>query len=70
MHSTLYSFFVFARVFSKFKDAVRLIPATIRPDTVLDRNSARDLFPGIQSIYGYVKVGDSRSLPSLATAFA
>ena len=45
-----------SRVFSKFKEAIRLIPANIQRDTELDVNSARDIFPSIQPIYRYVKV--------------
>ncbi|CAF1022731.1 unnamed protein product [Rotaria sp. Silwood1] len=43
------------KVFSKFKEAIRLVPETIKRDTPLDANSARAIFPAIQPIYRYVK---------------
>ncbi|CAF2351851.1 unnamed protein product [Rotaria sp. Silwood2] len=43
------------KVFSKFKEAIRLIPETIKRDTSLDANSAQALFPAIQPIHRYVK---------------
>lgn len=46
----------FNRVFSKFKESIRLIPANIQRETTLDANSARDIFPALQPIYRYVKV--------------
>lgn len=49
-------FFLLCRVFSKFKEAIRLIPANIQRETALDASSARDIFPAIQPIYRYVKV--------------
>ena len=49
--------FVFPRAFSKFKETLRLIPATIQSETALDENSAREIFPSIQPIYRYIKVG-------------
>ncbi len=45
-----------SRTFSKFKEAIRLLPANIQRETPLDGNSARDVFPAIQPIYRYVKV--------------
>jgi len=48
--------FLSSRVFSKFKEAIRLIPTSIQRETALDNNTARDIFPSIQPIYRYVKV--------------
>ncbi|CAM4889254.1 unnamed protein product [Rotaria socialis] len=43
------------KAFPKFKEALRLIPANIKCDSLLDATSARDLFPAIQPIYRYLK---------------
>ncbi|CAF0812715.1 unnamed protein product [Rotaria sordida] len=43
------------KVFLKFKEAIRLIPANIQRHTPLDGSSARAIFPAMQPIYRYVK---------------
>lgn len=53
------------RVFSKFKEAIQLIPPSIQRDTTLDARSARDLFPALQPIYRYVKDSVWKSIAKL-----
>ncbi|CAF3878324.1 unnamed protein product, partial [Adineta steineri] len=53
------------KVFSKFKEAVRLLPANIQRETPLDTNTARNIFPGIQPIYRYIKESVWKSILKL-----